>query len=591
MRESIAWLIFFTAIFTFSACGGNVSPVRTMRYLRLWQLTYLRVAFLSLVYLLCALTLSCGGNGNPSIQTASISITPTSASLQALSQGKQKQQFHALVTGTTNSDVIWLVNGIAGGNASVGTITASGLYTAPNEVPAGMINITANIANTNTSSNSASVMLQYPHSVVKSVTPATIMQGSGTTVVTLTGGPFSSAADVWVNNFLVPATVISITQVAATIPAPWLISPATLSLNPSNPGWGGSVEPIKLYVVPGEYVRVGDLNVARHAESATLLPNGKVLVAGGGDASNALRSTEIFDPQTNLFQIGPNMISVSGGNTAILLNNEKVLIAGGSAASADLYDPLTDAFTAIPPPGFPLEEWATLLSNGQVLFQSRPWSSPAAEVYDPGSNSFTQVPSANIPLWEYPADPCFAVPAGNKNLVVLGLPYYFHPSTLTYTSASHFTYPGWQSPCVVTALNDGRFFIKPGATYSRDYFYYFGRLVWDPQADAIVGGGSQFARYDPVAVTLQSGRVLILGGDTLLVGYTPFSPYPDEVFDPATGSSFVAPFPLIKRRRPDQAVLLQDGRVLVLNGEDDGSVANVIAETYVPPPATVGKVH
>ena len=91
-----------------------------MPYPRFYRLTYLRIPFLSLAYLLCALTLSCGGNGNPPIQTASISITPTSASLQALSQGQQKQQFQALVTGTANNMVIWLVIGIAGGNPSVG---------------------------------------------------------------------------------------------------------------------------------------------------------------------------------------------------------------------------------------------------------------------------------------------------------------------------------------------------------------------------------------------------------------------------------------------------------------------------------------
>lgn len=140
---------------------------------------------------------------------------------------------------------------------------------------------------------------------------------------------------------------------------------------------------------------------------------------------------------------------------------------------------------------------------------------------------------------------------------------------------------------MVTTLNDGRFLIKPGATAARDYGNYFERIIWDPQSDILVAHRSQFARYDSVAMTLQSGRVLILGGDSAQVGYTPFAPYPDELFDPAIGSSFVAPFPLLKRRLYYSlitAVLLQDGRVLVLNGEDKGSTVNAIAETYVPPP-------
>lgn len=237
------------------------------------------------------------------------------------------------------------------------------------------------------------------------------MQGSGTTTVTLTDGPFSSAATVYVNGSPVPATAVSITQLATMISAASLVSPGTLSLNASNPvPGGGSGAPLNLYVVPGAYVRVGDLNVARSGETATLLPNGKVLVAGGIDVSgNALSSTEIFDPQTNLFQMGPNMTSVRGVNAAILMKNGKVLIAGGSA---ELYDPVTGTFTAIPSPGFPVGGLATLLSNGQVLLQSQiNLTNFAAEVYDPASNSFTQVPSANIPVYQpqYPQTRPFPV--------------------------------------------------------------------------------------------------------------------------------------------------------------------------------------
>ena len=61
----------------------------------------------------------------------SISITPASATVRT---GRTKQ-FTAAVKNTSNTAVIWKVNGIAGGNAAVGTISTSGLYKAPNVVP------------------------------------------------------------------------------------------------------------------------------------------------------------------------------------------------------------------------------------------------------------------------------------------------------------------------------------------------------------------------------------------------------------------------------------------------------------------------
>jgi hypothetical protein len=60
-----------------------------------------------------------------------IAISPTSATVRV----KQNQTFTATVTNTTNTSVIWKVNGITGGNGTVGTINSSGVYRAPNNVP------------------------------------------------------------------------------------------------------------------------------------------------------------------------------------------------------------------------------------------------------------------------------------------------------------------------------------------------------------------------------------------------------------------------------------------------------------------------
>ena len=87
------------------------------------------------VALAVALLASCGGGGGggtggPSI-LVSVSISPTSASVPI----GTTQQFTAKVVGSSNSAVTWQVNGVANGNSTVGTISATGLYTAPAAIP------------------------------------------------------------------------------------------------------------------------------------------------------------------------------------------------------------------------------------------------------------------------------------------------------------------------------------------------------------------------------------------------------------------------------------------------------------------------
>src|SRR5439155_26472702 len=60
-----------------------------------------------------------------------VSVTPAAASVQT----GGTQTFTATVTNTANRAVIWQVNGVAGGNTSVGTISTTGVYTAPATVP------------------------------------------------------------------------------------------------------------------------------------------------------------------------------------------------------------------------------------------------------------------------------------------------------------------------------------------------------------------------------------------------------------------------------------------------------------------------
>ena len=69
-----------------------------------------------------------GGSLPPSV---TVSVSPASANVLL----GNTQQFNATVTGSSNTTVTWAVNGVAGGNSTVGTITTGGLYTAPQDLP------------------------------------------------------------------------------------------------------------------------------------------------------------------------------------------------------------------------------------------------------------------------------------------------------------------------------------------------------------------------------------------------------------------------------------------------------------------------
>jgi N-acetylneuraminic acid mutarotase len=113
----------------------------------------------------------------------------------------------------------------------------------------------------------------------------------------------------------------------------------------------------------------------RWGHTATLLLNGKVLVAGGTNVSDTLlASAELYDPATENWSDTGSLRTSRANHTATLLPNGKVLVAGGgygddySLASAELYDPATGtwSYTGSLSMGR-LAYTATLLTDGRVL--------------------------------------------------------------------------------------------------------------------------------------------------------------------------------------------------------------------------------
>jgi hypothetical protein len=137
------------------------------------------------------------------------------------------------------------------------------------------------------------------------------------------------------------------------------------------------------------------MNVAREGHTATLLPAGQVLIAGGQSPSGVVASSEVFDPSSNLFTFAGDMTTPRVGHTATLLNTGKVLITGGSTpsaeitSSAEIYDPSTGAFTATGSMAVSrLGHTATLLLDGRVLIAGGQGTT-LAELYDPAAGTFT----------------------------------------------------------------------------------------------------------------------------------------------------------------------------------------------------------
>jgi len=124
----------------------------------------------------------------------------------------------------------------------------------------------------------------------------------------------------------------------------------------------------------GSITAAATMLAPRSAHTATLLPNGKVLIAGGMRRNQDFyRSAELYDPATGKFQPTGDMAERRVGHIAALLPSGKVLVAGGwighgCTNSAELYDPATGKFTAIDRMiARRGDARATVLANGDVL--------------------------------------------------------------------------------------------------------------------------------------------------------------------------------------------------------------------------------
>jgi len=156
----------------------------------------------------------------------------------------------------------------------------------------------------------------------------------------------------------------------------------------------------------GTWSSTGSLNTARMSHTATLLPNGKVLVAAGlGYCTSQrwcpLNSAELYDPATGTWSSTANLITAGGGITATLLPNGKLLVAGGEGNctsqrcfaldSAELYDSTSGTWSSTANLITAGAGTATLLTDGKVLVVSQ----DTAELYDPATAKWSSTANPN----------------------------------------------------------------------------------------------------------------------------------------------------------------------------------------------------
>src|SRR5262245_32297563 len=323
---------------------------------------------------------------------------------------------------------------------------------------------------------------------------------------------------------------------------------------------GFSLSPIQQAKAAG-FVSVSPMTRGRNSLTATLLANGKVLVAGGAQPQSAT-SAELYDPATDTWTVTGALRAAHYGHTATLLPNGKVLVAGGSldgrgnaSTTAELYDPATGKWTLTGPmKRARLFHTATLLPNGKVLVAG----GPGAELYDPASGTWTLTAS---PISFGQAT---LLPNG-KVLLGAGL---YDPATGTWTATGA---PSTNRYITATLLLNGKVLVAGG-------YGTFTAELYDPDSGTWSATGSlTWDRDDCTATLLRNGQVLITGGYQQETD-TPMSS--GEVYDPTSGTW--TEIPMNEPHFTHTATLLANGKVLVAGGLGWNVSLLSSAEVYEP---------
>ena len=344
----------------------------------------------------------------------------------------------------------------------------------------------------------------------------------------------------------------------------------------------------------GSWTRAPDLPHAHIGHTATLLADGRVLIAGGIDQRGvATANAELFDPISNRWSAAASMHAARYGHGATLLADGDVLVAGGQQsgngsanadlASAEVYDPRANRWkTVAPMHAARPTPTAVRLHDGRVLIvggiahppdATAPAPSPEqAEIYDPAPNAWSFAGAGLRPLNERAVtlmpDGSVLVSGGSTEFDFATTDAeLFDPQANTWqpTSAS---LADSRLGHTATLLRDGRVLLVGGYTTPQEQslgqVYPSNALLMTSEIfDVDVGtdvraASSTISRFDHTATLLSNGMVLVVGSAYDRHGQA-------QLFDPHNGGRWIAT-PMAMDRYLHTATLLRDGRVLIVGG-------------------------
>jgi len=312
------------------------------------------------------------------------------------------------------------------------------------------------------------------------------------------------------------------------------------------------------------WVTNSPMETGRSWHTATLLPNGKVMVAGGEGFMN---SAELFNPHTGTWTNTGAMNTGRWQATATLLHDGKVLVAGGyggsygALSSAELYNPATGKWVITGSLNVPRRlHTATLLNDGKVLVTGGVVGGDSAELYNPASGTWSLTGSMSTERWFHAATllPTGKVLVTGGNPPLLSSTELYDPDTGGWTPGSdmNFAHVGHTA----TLLFDGTLLIA-GDAYNGGLS---GGELYDPFAGTwTLTGAMTTNRYLHTATLLPNGKVLVAGGDNWPNGCLSSA----ELYDPAS-KTWTATVSMNTARQVHTATWLPDGKVLVTGGQD-----------------------
>jgi hypothetical protein len=351
----------------------------------------------------------------------------------------------------------------------------------------------------------------------------------------------------------------------------------------------------------GRFENTGSLAAARYGHTATLLPNGNVLVVGGLNATTIYPAAEIYAPEVGAWTATGNPTTTRFYHTATLLSNGKVLVAAGAGpgydfASAELYDPASGTWTVTGSLSTERDaHTATLLPNGKVLvaagyhedFGYGGFSLSTAELYDPASGTWTVTGSLSTARRNHTAT---LLPNGKvlvaggtidniSHYEILASAELYDPASGAWTSTGSLATA--RDAHTATLLPNGKVLVAGGISYPSGSVP--SAELYDPASETWTPTGALVdARAVHTATLLHNGKVLVAGGYGNLPGSLPSA----ELYDPASGT-WTSTGSLIFAREIHTATLLPNDEVLVAGGRDVFGASQVLlasAELYITPP-------